>query len=689
MTGAGGWSSGWPALLPLAGFAFTLALGIFVWSRRGNAALQRSFAALNIAVALWNLDVFLLFTLQDGELAGRVDRFLQGPIIFMPFLALLFFFIFLGRRLAHPLLVGFGVWAGLLVLVSTGPSYLSGWRRLWFGWYGTTGELYPLFVCYLLAYLAISTTLLAREARATRDHDRRSQAQYLLAANLFLCITSLTNFLPLWGIPFLPLGNIASAAYVGVMAFTIARHRLLDVQVLFRAGMLYSTLTFLLTVVYFALVLGLQRWFQDAVFADSLLLPMLPALAVALAVGPLKSSLQERLDRTFFRSRAQMRARGEAFAQALCGLESERDIWQAAWEQGWLHAHPESGQVLRHADGAFLTAAGTATAGVDGEAAGRLIEGLSGPRRLAAGSPFEIAVPVVGRGGLLGGCLLGQKSSGEIWSAEDLAFCAAIAGQTALAVEQARLRERFGLQEGLAALGRMAAVVAHEMRNPLNSINASVGVLRLQIDGHPGAAILGVIEKDVGRGERFIRDILFACREKRTRLVTIDLAISLREFAADWARGAFSDAHLELAAPAEGLWVRGDVFQLRQVFENLGRNAVEAGDGKGQIVLRVERPVGGGVAISVADDGPGIEPRMLPVIFEPFRTTKKKGTGLGLSIAKGIIDGHGGRITAANRPGGGAVFRVWLPGVEEPGGERSSEDTTVTGVDGESVPAHF
>lgn len=667
MTGAIGWSPGWPALLPLAGFVFTLGLGIFVWSRRGNAALQRSFAALNLAVALWNLDVFLLFALRDGEIAGRVDRLLQAPIIVMPFLALLFFWIFLGRRLSHPLLIGFGAWAVLLVAASTGTSYLSDWRRLWFGWYGTPGVLYPLFVAYFLAYLAVSTTLLAREARATRDHRRRTQSQYLLAANLMLCIASLTNFLPLLGVAFLPLGNIVSAAYVGVMAVTIARHRLLDAQVLFRAGMLYSTLTFLLSVVYFALVFGLQRWFQDAVFAGSLLLPMLPALAVALAVGPLKSSLQERLDRTFFRSRAQMRVRGEVFAEVLCRLESEDDVWLAAWEHGWLHAHPESGLVLRQTDGAFLTVAGTGTAGVDAEAAGQLISGLAGPRRLAAGSAYEIAVPVVGHGGVLGGCLLGAKSSGEIWSAEELAFCAAIAGQTALAVEQARLRERVGLQDRLAALGRMAAVVSHELRNPLNSINAAVGVLRLQLGGHPGAPILDVVQKEIGRGERFINDVLFACRENRAHLVPIDLAISLREFAAGWVCGKVSPARLELDAPAAGLWVRGDVFQLRQVFENLARNAVEAGGGSGRIAMSATRHADAGVTISVADEGSGIEPRLLPVIFEPFRTTKKKGTGLGLSIARGIVDGHGGRITAANRPEGGAVFRVWLPGIGHEG----------------------
>lgn len=658
-----GWSIDLPALLPLAGFGLTLALGILVWGRRRNARLQRSFAVLNLAVACWNLDVFLLFSLADGGLAGRLDRLFQLPIIALPLLALAFVFVFLGRPRAGPLFAAFAAATAVLLALAAGPLYLAGHRRFWFGWYGVPGPAYPAFVALVAAYLVVSTWLLAREARTTREHLRRTQAHYLLLANLMLVLASLTNFLPLWGVPLLPLGNLASVAYVGVMAVTIVRHRLLDVRVLFRAGMLYSALTFCLSAMLFALVLGMQHWMRDAVFAGSALLPMLPAVAVGLAAAPLKASLQERLDRRFFRSRAEMRARLAAFPSALARLEREDEVWEAAWEQGWRHSHPEDALVLRCVDGIAFPSAGPAASRADVEAAGRLLFTLRGPSLLPPGGEHEVAVPVRGGEGVLGGCLLGPKASGELWSAEELGFVEAIAGQVGIAVERIRLREKVGREERLAALGRAAAVISHELRNPLNVIGAAVNVLRGQLDGRPVAPVLGCIEAEIGRGERFIRDVLSACREHRPHLVPIDLALLLRDFAASWPRPG--GTVVEVAAPAGGLWIRGDGFQLRQVLENLARNAVEASGGACRVELAARGVPGDEVELVVADDGPGIPPPALPRLFEPFQTTRPRGTGLGLSIVKGIVEGHRGRIAASNRAVG-AQLRIRLPAERPP-----------------------
>jgi signal transduction histidine kinase len=120
------------------------------------------------------------------------------------------------------------------------------------------------------------------------------------------------------------------------------------------------------------------------------------------------------------------------------------------------------------------------------------------------------------------------------------------------------------------------------------------------------------VESEVGRGERFIRDVLFACGEQRAHLVPIDLALSLREVADRWAAGDPAGARLELDAPGAGLWVRGDAFQLRQVFENLVRNAAEAGGGLGRIVLSAVRHADAGVTSRSPTTARGSNPGCCP-----------------------------------------------------------------------------
>jgi signal transduction histidine kinase len=639
------------AWLPLAGFVLTLGLGLYVWHRKRTALLNQSFALLNVAAALWNLDVFLLFTIQDAAVAGALDRLLQVPIVSIPFLALFFFFTFLGLRRNHPLLIGFGLWTVMLWFVSSSPEFISSWERHWYGYYGRAGRLYPLFIGTLLIYLAVSCRFLLRAHKSSRDHLFRNQIVYLLLANLVLVVVSLHNFGPLYGAARIPLGNLAAVLYFFVISSTIVRYRLLDAHVLFRYGLIYSTLTIVLSGLYLLIILGLQGWCQEEVFSGSLLLPMMPAVAVAFAFGPAKSSLQERLDRHFFRSRALLRSRLAEFADSIGPFDREGEIWRAAWDSGWKYVDPEWAAVVSDRD-----------------------DGLR-PEITAGHIPDNsdekgIHLPLDGREGALGACLLGPKRGGDLYSGEELAFVRAIAAQSALAIEKVRLVAEGRKKERLATVGGTAAAISHELRNYLNTIRAAAALLRSRVPKGEAEELVGVVEGEIRRGDRYISDVLSACREPLPSRCPVEFVAFLERFSRSWPQGDFAAMKIELDLPPSPLVICVDPLQLERVLRNLGRNSAEVTGGSGTVRIRCERLEGGKVMLAFSDDGPGIAESALPRLFEPFHTTKKSGTGLGLSIAKAIVDAHGGKIEVRSGTGPGASFRITLPS-DEP--ERGSE----------------
>ncbi len=647
------------AWLPLAGFALTLALAVFVLRRRRRTRVHLSFAALNAAAALWNLDVFLLFTLQDRELAGTLDRLFQIPIVSIPFLGLLFIFAFLERKWTAPVLIAFGLWTAGLWIVSLSPGYITGWDHYWFGYYGRAGRWYVLFPVTHVAYLLLSCRYLYGELRVTRDHLRRNQIAYLLMANLALGLVSLDNFGPLFGVRRLPLGNLAVLLYFAVMAVTIVRFRLLDIRVLFRYGLLYSSLTFVLSGLYLLFILGLQSWFQVEVFSGSLFLPIAPALALAFAFGPVRSALQEKLDRRFFRSRSAMRTRLADFSASAGRGEDEKEIWEAAWSLGWRLVNPARAAVMAVRGGRFCAMAGTGFDPGEFEELCRFCEEQEVEGVPAEG--FEVSVPIKGKDGLLGLCLLGEKRSGDPYTGEDLEFLDGIASQSALALERARLLEESRNKERLAALGEAAAVVSHEMRNPLSVMRGALALLRSRISRRDGLGILQVVEEEIRKSDRFMKDFLAACREPRPQLTLIDLNALLKEIAGRWKGERPAGALLVLEPSSGELPVRADVFQLSRVIHNLVQNADDATDDRCRVRIASGWSSAGEVVVAVSDNGPGIAPDLLPRIFEPFCTGRRKGTGLGLSIARGIIEAHGGRIEAGKSREGGALFRLRLP----------------------------
>ncbi len=217
--------------------------------------------------------------------------------------------------------------------------------------------------------------------------------------------------------------------------------------------------------------------------------------------------------------------------------------------------------------------------------------------------------------------------------------------------------------ERLAAVGTMAAGLAHEVRNPLNSASLQLTVLERRLERGEGAdrtvPIARIIKGEIDRLDRLVRDFLAFAKPSPLDPRPVDLPnllAAVRELIAPEAEA--SRVSLTVDAPASTRPAWGDNERLRQVLLNLTRNAIEAMQATGGRLAMRARNAPASVVVEVEDDGPGF-PESLPV-FDAFFTTKDQGTGLGLALVHRIVTDHGGTIRVESRPGR-TCFSVSLP----------------------------
>jgi len=235
-----------------------------------------------------------------------------------------------------------------------------------------------------------------------------------------------------------------------------------------------------------------------------------------------------------------------------------------------------------------------------------------------------------------------------------------------LADSIAQLQREAALRERLAALGRLSAVIAHEVRNPLMVIKASVRSLQRE-DATPDAVRESAVDicRQVARLDRIMTDVLDFARPLRVALAPVDVA------ALAWdAAGAVLDGgvqpHVRLALDPDVGTIVTDGERLSGVLANLLENARDALRAAGRtggdlIELGGRRTGDGRLLLWVEDHGAGVPAADLPHVFEPFFTTKRAGTGLGLAIARKVVDALGGTIRMESREGEGTCVEIELP----------------------------
>ena len=232
--------------------------------------------------------------------------------------------------------------------------------------------------------------------------------------------------------------------------------------------------------------------------------------------------------------------------------------------------------------------------------------------------------------------------------------------------ELARAEEARGHRERLAAIGELAAVVAHEIRNPLAVLRNTIRCLEAILPaGAPAPSagdakrLLSIAAEEADRLDRIVRDLLEFARPFHPSRAPTQVA----DLVSDVVTEVSGDPRLHFDLAPELPAVPMDRGYMRQALVNLVLNGLQAVPASGRVTVRARLEVHEErtrVRIDVADGGPGILPEVRESIFEPFFTTRASGTGLGLPIVKRIVDAHRGEIGVDSRPSG-ATFTIWLP----------------------------
>jgi len=685
-------------IVPLLAAALNALVGFVVLRHNPRNSLNRYFAFLSIAIVAWNLNIFVLYFLHDKEQALYWSGVFRIGTLMAASLASHLMILLSGTRsrMVWALLAFSYTITFVLIGANVSGQLVHELRTYPWGFYPVGTRLYELFPLLVAFNFVLSEGVLIQILRTSDSPRQRQQARLWIVGSAIAMPLGMTNLLATFGIYFYPLGNLASVVYAGFIAYSIIRYRLMDIDIVITKGGAYTVVTLLVIAPAFATLLWLQSRAFGRVDVDFSVALLVLFILVGVLFPVLRLWAQTGLERSLFRKKHEYRAtlrdftrsivrivdRGELTKQlgdtlsstlavdrtAIALLEGARRAYNIRSANGARPAvesypieDPLPRVLIRRNDAVLLD---------ELEGSGR-----SDDRSVASvfrSNGWEVCLPMIVGRKLLGFIALGRKENLDPFFSDDLDLLTTLASQAGVALENAQLydelkrsQEIIRRADRLSALGTLAAGIAHEINNPLVSIQTFFQLAPQRLNDQEFLTeFLSLTSCEVKRITDLISDLLSFARSPAPSTGEVDLNDVIdgvmRLLHPQLRKG---DITVETMLASDLPLTSADNDQLKQVFLNIILNAIQAMERGGKITIASSEVTHNGdryCQVAITDTGVGIAPDLLDDIFNPFLTTKEKGTGLGLSITNQVVSEHGGFITVESELGVGSTFRVHL-----------------------------
>jgi signal transduction histidine kinase len=695
--------------LPTAlAFTMNLILCLVVLSSKPKDIAHQLFACFVLSFATWNMGELIMISSVNPHRAILGVKVIFVGLAFAPLFFLHFSFVFPPRRRSG-WAKGFKLFLLYLVPVAILITFFFAFRidierfkelRNVF-YYGLHFEEPVIFLIFL-GLIALFSGIciywgiknLIQSLGTTRIPRQKLQIKYLIFGIVSMAIVgtiiNLSNYFLKLGWPIFFLASFYSILVSLFFTIALIRYRLLDIHLLIRGGILYSSVSGLILAIYILIIKNVGEAISQRAYGRSLLVESVLILALVFMLLPFQRKVGDWIDRFFYMERVRSRTKLSEFSRALTELVDLDEVARMTVHSITQALHVDSVVFffLKNEVDEYHPIFGTSSYDemnytsrqpfvkrmeLNGRAVDlehlRESEGEIEEIDDLIERSWRVVAPIFLKERLLGFILLGKKRSEKDYTVEELELLEAFANQTALAVSRALIYRDMSLKdkqimqaEKMAAIGELAAGIAHEIRNPLGIIAGSAETVRKHEDQKIREEMTNYILEESNRINGLISTFLDYARPKEPRLMKCDLREVMEKtllLLSPQAKTLGVEIKKEISQKPLQAFIDPD--QMRQAFTNLGINAFEAMPQGGVLKVVMVENARGKILIRFIDTGKGIPKEFRAKVFDPFFTTKEGGTGLGLSIAHRIITQHRGEVSVEGEEGRGSTFTIALP----------------------------